>query len=77
MRTIIIAIALILPACTALETVREYSAEAAYRLLRTECQLSISQRGLNARAVDRIAKEKNEPYRAIAQDCDGDGKPDF
>lgn len=73
----VLALGLAAAGCEQLMVAQHYGAAAGGRLLIAECQLSPGTRQLNRDAVTAAAGELGSPARAVAQDCDGDGAPDF
>lgn len=76
---LVMTVALLATGCEIAEKAREFSADAAARILVVECQLSIAARERNRDAVTAQLKTGGHEFQAVAQDCVApfDGKPDF
>ena len=71
------ALFLLFTACSAVETVRDFSGEQAARAVEVECGLSYVERQKNLEAINRGLAARGLKSRATALDCNGDGEPDF
>lgn len=75
--TIVLGVALGAGSCALVEKVRFYGAEATGRAVALECSLSVEERRKNLTAINGWLLANNVTARAVALDCDGDGRSDF
>ncbi len=73
----LVATALALAGCAALDQARLWGSEAAGRAVALECALSVTERQANLDAINGWLTANSVTGRAMALDCDGDGASDF